>query len=182
MEDEIFGESLKNRLIIAGIEEISTRGIADFSLRRVAARCEASCAAPYRHFKNREEFLRAIVSYIHSQFRLLSDKITALYAADTRRQLTELCVAYIRFLTANANYRAALSASDEQLGGESAFLREPLENFCRETGASEATHARLSYSLPALIYGTVSMLECGEMENSEASFKLIRETIGSLLQ
>ena len=51
---------LRDRLIIAGIEEISLYGIKDFSLRRVAMRCNASCAAPYRHFKNREDFIRAI--------------------------------------------------------------------------------------------------------------------------
>ena len=181
MEEDFFETSLKNRLIIAGIEEISTHGIADFSLRRVAARCEASCAAPYRHFKNREEFIREIIAYIHSRFELLSNKITELYRGDTPRMLVELCVAYIRFLTANANYRAALSASGEQLGGGGAFLSAPLEAYCREAGIDPASAGRLSYTLHAVIYGTVSMLECGELSNDEASFKLIRETIASLL-
>ncbi|MBQ8174088.1 MAG: TetR/AcrR family transcriptional regulator [Clostridia bacterium] len=180
MEEEFTGETLKNRLIIAGIEEISTYGISHFSLRRVAARCDASCAAPYRHFKNREEFIREIIAYIHSRWHLLSDKITSLYASDTRRMLVELCVAYIRFLTANANYRAALSASGEQ-GGESSFLAAPIDTFCREAGADRARAERLFYSLHALIYGTVSMLSYGELKNDEASFKLIRETVGSLL-
>ena len=180
MEEEFSIESLKTRLIIAGIEEISTHGVADFSLRRVAARCDASCAAPYRHFKNREDFIRAIIAYIHSKWHLLSDKITRLYAGDARRTLVELCVSYIRFLAANANYRAALSASGEPFGS-SAFLSEPLDALCRERGLDEAARARLLYSLHAVMYGTVSMLDCGELENSEASFTMIRETVGDLL-
>ena len=180
MEEEFLGESLKNRLIIAGIEEISTHGVAHFSLRRVAARCDASCAAPYRHFKNREEFIREIIAYIHSRWHLLSDKITDLYAADTRRQLTELCVAYIRFLTANANYRAALSASGE--GNDASFLTAPIETFCREVGADDTRRARLTFSLHALIYGTVSMLSCGELANTEDSFRTVREAVGDLLR
>lgn len=181
MEEEYFEESLKNRLIMAGIEEISTHGAADFSLRRVAARCEASCAAPYRHFKNREDFIREIIAFIHSRFHLLSDKIARLYAADPHRALTELCIAYIRFLTANANYRAALSASGEQLGGSSDFLSAPFDALCRERQLDAAARARLTFSLHAIMYGTVSMLECGELENTEETFCLIRETIESLI-
>ena len=47
-------ESIRERLIIAGIKEIELHGFNDFSLRRVAAACEVSCAAPYRHYKNKD--------------------------------------------------------------------------------------------------------------------------------
>ena len=55
---------LKEKLLSAGIDEIAAHGVRDFSLRRVAAACGASCAAPYKHFKNKEEFLRATIEYI----------------------------------------------------------------------------------------------------------------------
>ena len=56
MEDIDSAVMLKEKLLTAGIDEILTHGMGDFSLRRVAASCGASCAAPYKHFKNKEEF------------------------------------------------------------------------------------------------------------------------------
>lgn len=180
MADEMGSETLKNRLIIAGIEEISVHGIRGFSLRRVAMRCDASCAAPYRHFKNREDFIREIVAYINSQWHLLSDNIIRLYAGDALRQLTELSVAYIRFLAANANYRAALTASGE-IGFENREFVTLLDSYCLEQGMAEAERARMLYAFRALIFGTVAMLGSGELQNEEATFEQVRATLLSLL-
>ncbi len=181
MTGKMENETLKNRLIIAGIEEISVHGIRDFSLRRVAMRCDASCAAPYRHFKNREEFIRAIVSYINSQWRLLSDSIIRLYAGDTLRQLTELSVAYIRFLAANANYRATLTASGE-VGFENPEFVALLDAYCAEKDMAKEAHARMLYAVRALIFGTVAMLGSGELQNEETTFEQVRATLLSLLK
>ena len=52
MEDIDSAIMLKEKLLTAGIDEILIHGMGDFSLRRVAAACGASCAAPYKHFKN----------------------------------------------------------------------------------------------------------------------------------
>ena len=53
MDEELGSESVREQLIAAGTAELEAHGIADFSLRRVAAACNISCAAPYKHFKNR---------------------------------------------------------------------------------------------------------------------------------
>ena len=49
-------ESVRERLIIAGIEELRERGVQNFSLRRAALSAQVSCAAPYRHFKDKNEY------------------------------------------------------------------------------------------------------------------------------
>ncbi len=173
-------EGLRDRLIIAGIEEISLHGVNDFSLRRVASRCDASCAAPYKHFKNREEFIRAIVGYINSQWSLLSESVLRLYEGDTRRQLVELCVAYIRFLAANANYRAALTASggSELEGSDFSSL---LERYCEENLIPARDRPRRLYAVKALMFGTVSMLSSGELSSNGETFDRVRITLLSLL-
>ena len=61
MEEEYFSESVREKLIIAGADEISRHGLTNFSLRRVAAACNISCAAPYKHFKNKEELILEIM-------------------------------------------------------------------------------------------------------------------------
>lgn len=167
-------DSLRERLICAGIEEIAAHGIADFSLRRVANACGVSCAAPYRHFQNREDFIRATVAYINSQWGLLRDNIIRLYQNDPHRRLTELCVAYIRFLVANDNYRSVLVASGEHWEGEAQMA--DLLAACMAASDGQEQQRRL-YTVRAIIYGTVAMLESGELPNEERSFEMIRHTI-----
>ena len=59
MDEERGSDSVREQLIIAGIAELENHGIADFSLRRVASVCNISCAAPYKHFKNKEMLIEA---------------------------------------------------------------------------------------------------------------------------
>ena len=56
MEADFIEGSVRTRLIVAGINELEERGVKDFSLRRVALAAEVSCAAPYRHFKDKDDF------------------------------------------------------------------------------------------------------------------------------
>ncbi len=162
--------ALRERLIRAGIEEIGAHGIADFSLRRVAAACQVSCAAPYRHFKDKESFIRETVAYINSQWGLLRDNILRLYADDPARRICELCIVYIRFLLANDNYRTVLHASGDGL--ENALLDAGIGH-----AADENERTKRLYPLRALIYGTVTMLENGELENNDATFTMVRKAL-----
>ena len=50
-------KDLKNLLIEKGIEIVNTDGLQSFSLRKAAAACKVSHAAPYSHFHNKEELL-----------------------------------------------------------------------------------------------------------------------------
>ena len=79
MEEEFFSDTVRDRLIVAGADEISQYGMNNFSLRRVAAACNISCAAPYKHFKNKEEFILEIIRYINRQWHLLYEQIQSLF-------------------------------------------------------------------------------------------------------
>ena len=111
MEDIYIEESVKKRLILAGLKELEAHGAVDFSLRRVAVSAEVSCAAPYRHFKSREALIEAIISYIKEQWLLMCHTIeSAVPALDAR--VRALCVAYMRFWIGNPNFRSVLFLSD----------------------------------------------------------------------
>ena len=51
---------LRNALIVAAAELIERDGTLDFSMAEAAARAGVSAAAPYRHFADKEELLRAV--------------------------------------------------------------------------------------------------------------------------
>ncbi len=177
MASDIYGnDSLKQRLIIAGIDEISRRGIADFSLRRVASVCNTSCAAPYKHFKNKEDMILSIITFINEQWVMFRRGIAELYAGDPRKQLIEISVAYIRFWIANPNYLSALYKSGNAVDdGEG--LAEIIGNYCRVKGLSEDEWREKELFLRAFMSGAVSMLDRYEIENNEQTFSDIRKII-----
>ena len=56
MDNKFARKTIKERLILSGIDEIGNCGVAGFSLRQVAVSCNVSCATPYNYFKNKEGF------------------------------------------------------------------------------------------------------------------------------
>ena len=176
MEEVYEKSSLRDRLIVAGIEELATHGVGDFSLRRVAAACGTSCAAPYRHFTDKDALIHSILLYINRQWELLRDSILAAWAGDDGRALTEVALAYVRFSYANPHYRRVLAETGEAAHG---FAPELLAAYCA-TRSEEAARA-LTYRLPALLYGTVAMLESGELKNDEDGWRNIRAAVAELI-
>ena len=59
------GSGTRQALILAGIDEINAHGVAAFSVRRVAQACHVSCAAPYKHFRDKREFIAAIIDHVN---------------------------------------------------------------------------------------------------------------------
>ena len=60
MADNYHHGNLRQALIDAGIRIINEKGEDNLSLRKVAAACDVSHAAPYAHFKNKDELLEAM--------------------------------------------------------------------------------------------------------------------------
>lgn len=179
MEDEFYSETLRDKLIIAGANEINRYGIADFSLRRVASACNISCAAPYKHFKNKEEFILEIIRYINRQWELLRDQILSLFEGDVRKQLVEVCVAYVRFWVANPNYRSVLITSEKELDKtkKTTSMENLIRAYCASIGNDIDGIERTVYAVKAIIFGMTAMMESGELANVPKTYEYIRVTI-----
>ncbi len=174
-EREYEKEPLRDRLIVAGMNEIATHGVADFSLRRVSAACGISCAAPYKHFKNKDEFILEIIRYIRHGWTLLRDDLCRIYADDPERRLIEVAIAYIRFFASNPHYRAVLVAAGEDDAG--ADLSRPMEELAAARGFDEGEKNARLYALRALLYGMTAMLENGELHGTPENYAMIREAV-----
>ena len=55
---------LRNALIEEGIKMINAGGEEALSLRKLAEKCGVSMAAPYAHFKSKEDMINAIKEYV----------------------------------------------------------------------------------------------------------------------
>ena len=68
--------NLRNELIEQAIAIVNDEGEQALSIRKVAGACGVSYAAPYAHFKNKEQLLSACREYVSKQFAdFLSDSI-----------------------------------------------------------------------------------------------------------
>ncbi len=174
MDEELGSASVREQLIVAGIAELEAHGIADFSLRRVSSACNISCAAPYKHFKNREEFINAIFTYIRNHLNLLLDQVEAVYEGDPQGQLIEVCIAYIRFCIANPHFRAVLMLSGRDLPLAERVKR--LLPLCLKDRPQQEIEDR-GYVIRSISYGAVLMLESGEIEYKEPVIQRIRKNL-----
>ena len=167
MEDFDSSVQLKEKLLIAGIDEIMTHGLSGLSLRRVAAACGASCAAPYKHFRNKEEFIEAIISYVEKRWELLAAQIVRTFDNPAER-IAELCVANIRFKLANPLYGTGKSGSDHTINTQ-------LNNYFQEKYPDDAEGR--TFAVNALVAGTAALIDSGRLENSPETLALLRSRV-----
>ena len=107
---------LRNLMIVKGIELINENGAKSLSLRKVAAACGVSHAAPYSHFANKDELLLAVERHITDQFAAVL-KNSVKEAGETPEGLFQMCCAYVLFFARNPEYfRFIFSRSDITVG------------------------------------------------------------------
>ena len=173
MDEELGAFSVREQLIIAGISELEVHGVADFSLRRVAADCNISCAAPYKHFKSKEALIDAIFDYIQNQLDFLLDQVEEVFS-EPKTCLVESCVAYIRFCIANPHFRAVL-----MLSGKGLPLSERIEKLVEKCfpDLDKKERVEMEYAVRSIAYGAALLIESGELEYSEETVKRIKNRL-----
>lgn len=94
---------LRRALIETGIDFIKQKGEEALSLRKIAEICGVSNAAPYAHFKSKDEFIVAIQKYIMDLFAATLEK-TAMEYKDSPSLLPMLGKTYVMFFYQNPFY------------------------------------------------------------------------------
>ncbi|MFW2489671.1 TetR/AcrR family transcriptional regulator [Clostridium chromiireducens] len=96
---------LRNSLIEAGIELINIEGEKQFSLRKLSKLCGVSQAAPYSHFKDKEDLLKSMQEYVTNQFmEVLEEAIKCYPNNNDERAIYEMGVSYVEFFMNNPQY------------------------------------------------------------------------------
>ena len=177
--------NLREDLILAGIHEINEHGIRGFSMRRVADACKVSCAAPYRHFKDKNDLIAAIIDYVNDRWAERQDEVLRQCGDSLREQIVEICINYIRFLMEKPFYRSVLMLKDEEFDNlyhkkrtQFGSLSQTLEaNLFHISGLSSDTWKRKLMVCRSLIFGAVFLFDAGEFEYNEESLNYIRYTL-----
>lgn len=166
---------MKKALVLSGITELEEHGITDFSLRRVAGRCGASCAAPYRHFKSKNDLISEIVSYVNLQWEDFSEHVYEAFPDDPKKRFTEIFVAEIRFWSANPHFRHIkmmdASGFDDELKKEKSRMSRAalraVDEYCCLNEVSEEKKIKGIFTIKAVVYGTIQMISNGEADDCD---------------
>lgn len=174
MDTEHTALSVREQLILAGIEELETHGIADFSLRRVATACNVSCAAPYKHFDGKDELINAIFDYIRDKLNLLLEQVAMIFADNPKKRLVESGISYIRFCLANPHFRAIMTLSEDTLP-----LKDTVKPLLKEClpHISPTERTRRELLIRSLVYGSAVMLQSGELPLNDDTIDNIKESL-----
>lgn len=178
-------ETAKERIIEATIREIEVHGLTDFSIRRVATECEISCAAPYKHFKNKNTLILEVIRYINRRWTEVQKEVILLHPGNWRAMITDICIAYIRFLSENPGYQAVVLLNDSSMDEEqirekgkiSAVTSDIIHHYCTSVRMSREVEMRKTYVVRSLLFGAVILLKNGSLENTDATYEMIRESI-----
>jgi AcrR family transcriptional regulator len=189
MEDYSGFETVKEKLITAGIKELQNHGAADFSLRRVATACNVSCAAPYKHFKSKEDFIAEILLYIHNQWTLLQNQVASIFNNDTKKQIVEICIAYIKFRIANPGFNAVLMMKAEDITDSrissshmTDYIRVLIEKYCLENNLTKDDTEHKLFAIRSFIYGAVIMIDKNQLPNTPQTIEMIKKCIDEQLE
>ena len=102
--DKYHHGDLRESLIKMGLKLYNEEGAEKFSIRKVAALCNVSHAAPYKHFKSKEELINAISEYVFNDFFRSLNEIVEKYKNDPYERIVELGKKYVWFMVENPEY------------------------------------------------------------------------------
>ena len=171
--------SIKEKLIHEGLREIADNGVQGFSMRRVASVCGVSCAAPYKHFRDKEEFFAALVDYIAGIWQERQEAVLANCPSDNRSRLVAISVEYVRFLVENPHVRSLIMTQYTKFDEVYSNMRSRmsikssriLAEYCREVGMPPQVYRRKIMVVRSLIFGAALLFDSGELEYNEESLK-----------
>ena len=181
MEEKFTQDNVRSRLLFSGLKELERHGVSDFSLRRVAQDAGVSCAAPYRHFKDKDELISAVIEFVVEGWTLLSSQISEIFFADSKALVVELAVAGLRFWIANGNFRTVIMVSPALTEGQ----RGPMQNFDRPIAYAVTRYAKdkgidnpdaLIFKLLSMLYGAVILVD-GGYESAEKAADNLRAVL-----
>lgn len=179
--------AVRDRLIEAGIRELDQYGVQGFSLRRVAQACGVSCAAPYKHFKDKQALIEAIAEALNSQWFNRQAEALSKLDGDPGAQLRAICKEYLRFLQENPNFCTLITQRDESTGkwhlnhlfNQSSRTKSLIVQYAKEHSMSEDDVYSSVCAIRAVLYGAAMMNQNDDMRLNNSTIDILSRMIDS---
>lgn len=189
MEDIYVTEDLRRRLVLAGFSELVEHGVGDFSLRRVAIAAGVSCAAPYRHFKDKDELILAVIRYVRENWDNLAIEVVVAYGQGSPECIAEMCKLAVRFWLGNGRFRSVfLLANDgaspallSEIEGFDVMIKKNIHTFTYLREINEEDESVITATVLSLTYGTIFRVAAGFTDTELALANLKNKIISEFL-
>jgi AcrR family transcriptional regulator len=136
--------TLKKALVDGGLALLAREGLAGFSLRSLAKELGVSHAAPYRHFRSRDQLLVAIVTESRERFAEALTRSVAdpgIARASARERMYVLGETFVRFYLEHPEIHFLFNVLPGQLAAQGERFRELLSP--KAAGREDATFVLL---------------------------------------
>jgi len=171
--------NLRSALITAALRAIAVHGPEGFTLRDVARRAGVSAAAPYRHFRDKDELLAAVASECLARLGAVVAAAVAAAPPDPLEQFRANGIAYVQFAAAHPEHFRAMTipglvarlpaAEQQQLAEVRAEQRRALAA-AQDAGLIAAIPLdELLLSANALVHGLAHVIVEGQLGAVDAA-------------
>ena len=183
---------LRKELIEKGIELINDKGKEAISLRKVAEKCGVSNAAPYSHFRNKEQLIEAMQVYVFNLLGNELEKIRRNYE-NSPEILLKLGKGYIlffcnypqyhSFIFSRKNVKIDLSLDNIQNLDNKAIniLKETAVEFFEKLNFSKEIIQNKIIAMWALVEGLATLVTMSDMDYDEEWELKIEEILSSVI-
>ena len=105
MSDKYHHGDLRNALIEEGIKMINSGGEGSLSMRKLAEKCGVSMAAPYAHFKSKDDLINAMKNHVTDNFtEHLEKSVSKIRDGGIEKKIIALGNAYVLFFMEHPEY------------------------------------------------------------------------------
>lgn len=169
--DKYHHGDLKESLIKMGLKLYNEEGAEKFSIRKVAALCNVSHAAPYKHFKSKEELINAISDYVFINFEKSLGEIMEEYKNDPYERIIQLGKKYVWFMVENPDYlkfaflqnlKDEIVVAEDKFGGMKYQAFSVFENcasdFLKSINVKDEEYVRDIIAMWSMVHGLAVML------------------------
>ena len=185
--------NLKEALILTGIEQIRTEGIHSFSLRKVAAKCGVSYAAPKNHFSDKNELIRAMQDHVSLDFTKYL-KSTYINHKNSDTVLIELGKCYVSyfinnphfyslfFQTENKKNTVVLTKSNEIISNFEPFIffSSIATQHLKEKGVDENCISNTIITMWSIVHGLTSLFVFSFFHYDESPIQLTEKLLSNI--
>jgi len=181
---------LRVSLIKMGLKLFNEEGAENFSIRKVAALCKVSHTAPYRHFKSKEELIKAISNYVFNEFQSSLNEIAETYKNDPSERIVELGKKYVWFMVENPDYLkfAFLTKSESEITIEEDNLQESRYetfnifkncalDFFKSINVKEEDYEQDIIAMWSMVHGLATMLAYKTFSYDEDYLELVEKIL-----
>lgn len=171
----------KALLMEAALAILARDGFEGVTIRKIADYCNLSVAAPYKHFKNKDDILAQSVYHMVEEWKIRESRIIARFAPDLREQLVQLSMEWIRFILEKPAYAGLVLADPAYLPPSITSSMTTMYDYRRDclsrlTLTSHWTHEqylRTGYMLRSLTDGALRQIRSGQLEDSPGNHQII---------